>query len=102
MPRKGDMSTICQRNALSFVNGPVDRESVGQNLIKRLGGNLLDTGRDVAVGVQRDADRGVAQAFLDYLGVNALLQHQAGVSMSERVKVYPLETYPTCNAPESV
>ena len=38
------------------------------------------------VGVQRDADSGVAEPFLNDLGVNALLERPSGVSVAKVVE----------------
>ena len=46
----------------------------------------LQSGHDVAVGVQRDRDRGVAEAFLDDLRMDALPKQESGVRVSEVVQ----------------
>ena len=47
----------------------------------------LHAGHDVAVGVERERDRAVAQSFRDDFGVNADTQQKAGVSRSGVVVV---------------
>ena len=43
-----------------------------------LGGLALEMRQDVAVGVQGEADAGVAESLLNDLGMDALLQHERG------------------------
>lgn len=47
---------------------------------------LLHPRDDMAIDVQRHADRRVAEALLDDLGVNALLEQEGGVGMAQVVE----------------
>ena len=52
---------------------------------------LLEPGRDVAVGVERDCDGTVTEPLAHNLRVDALAQHQARVGVAEGVQVNPLK-----------
>jgi hypothetical protein len=40
----------------------------------------------MGIGVESNADAAVPKALTDYLGVNALLEHKAGMSMAKVVE----------------
>ncbi len=43
----------------------------------------------MGIGVKRDAYGGMAQPFLDHLGVDPLGQHKAGMGVSEVMESHP-------------
>ena len=55
----------------------------------------------MAVNIKGSPHFGVAQALLDYLGVDALPEHQAGMGMSGIVETESLHPRPAHNLPES-
>ncbi len=45
------------------------------------GSGFLETWSDMTVGIKRDLYAGMTKPFLDYLGMDVMLQHQGGVAV---------------------
>ncbi len=78
------------------------RDRVAQRGINEIGGLRLHTGEKVAVGIQRQRDRGVAQAFRYHFRMDALLEQLRSVRVSQIVKPHMPDTGTADQAPESI
>ena len=82
---KWSVVNILSTQRLNFVNGVDDRERIRESLVEGLRCRLLKPRRDVGVRVEGDCYGGMAEPLLDYLGVDALAEHKARVSVAQVV-----------------
>ena len=62
--------------------------ALGEHVFHRTRGMASHPGHDVGVGVQRDCCGGVAEEFLDILGVHVAGEQQRRAGMTEVVEAY--------------
>src|SRR5688572_21940552 len=90
----GRMLTVCSRS----IPGTPTKDEAGD----LSGGLLVEPGKDMAIGVHRDRDVGVAQALAHHLGRDANSQRRGSVAVAHIMQPDPWQPSRPHMLPEPV